>query len=258
LDSFLFLQQKDVIVKSIFNTKVNSILATISIHLLIIILFLSFKLGENEDKPKSQVLIEFNPEPSPLELKEEKTQNNAAELEKKYEAALNAGDIHSMASNAGSKIDDKINTYKYEQQVMQELGIKSLKTQAPPSSENTKPDENSVTQSQEKENEQGTEPPVPNVIRKENTTVSYFLDNRWHRYLYIPTYKCQGGGTVVITVIIDQSGRVASATIAENKSTRDQCLLEEAYHSASTAVFNADPKSPAKQVGTITYVFLAQ
>jgi hypothetical protein len=58
--------------------------------------------------------------------------------------------------------------------------------------------------------------------------------------------------------VIDQSGRVTSATIAENKSTHDQCLLEEAYHSATTAVFNSDSKSPTKQVGTITYVFLAQ
>ncbi len=103
-----------------------------------------------------------------------------------------------------------------------------------------------------------TEQYVPNVIRKENTTVSYFLENRWHRYLYIPTYKCQGGGTVIIDIVINQSGKVISATIAENKSTHDQCLLEEAYHSATSAVFNSDSKSPTKQVGTITYVFLAQ
>ncbi len=96
------------------------------------------------------------------------------------------------------------------------------------------------------------------MIRKENTTVSYFLENRWHKYLYIPTYKCQGGGTVIIDIVINQSGRVTSATIAENKSTHDQCLLEEAYHSATSAVFNTDSKSPTKQLGTITYVFLAQ
>jgi hypothetical protein len=46
--------------------------------------------------------------------------------------------------------------------------------------------------------------------------------------------------------------------IAENKSTRDECLREEAYRSATTARFNSDSKSPAKQLGTITYVFLSQ
>ncbi len=232
-------------------------MATISIHLLIIILFLSFKLGESEEKAKSQVLIEFSPEPNPLELKEEKTQEAAAELEKQKEASLSAGEVHSMASNTSGKLDDKLSTTKYEQQVMQELGIKSLKNEAPPVPDNAKPDENSLTSAPEKESK-GTEPPVPNVIRKENTTVSYYLENRWHKFLYIPTYKCQGGGTVVINIVINQSGKVDAATIAENKSTHDQCLLEEAYQSASSAVFNADPKSPTKQVGTITYVFLAQ
>ena len=103
-----------------------------------------------------------------------------------------------------------------------------------------------------------TEPYVPNVIRKDNTTVSYFLENRWHSYIYIPTYKCQGGGTVIIDIVMNQAGKVISAIIAENKSTRDECLLEEAYRSATTARFNADSKSPAKQLGTITYVFIAQ
>jgi hypothetical protein len=46
--------------------------------------------------------------------------------------------------------------------------------------------------------------------------------------------------------------------IAENKSTLDECLREEAYRSASTAQFNADPKAPPKQLGTMSYVFLPQ
>ena len=99
---------------------------------------------------------------------------------------------------------------------------------------------------------------VPNVMRKDNTTVSYFLEGRWHSYIYIPTYKCQGGGTVILDIIINQSGKVVSAIIAENKSTSDPCLREEAYRSALSAQFNSDQKSPAKQLGTISYVFLPQ
>jgi hypothetical protein len=242
--------------RNFFTNNVNSILATISLHLLVVILFLWFKLGEAREEHKDQVMIEFNPEIKPLEDKTEKAEKAGGEIEKTM-PTLSSGEVHSIASNVSGKLDEKISTSRYEQQVMQELGISSLKTENKVTTASPSPDENAIDQAAD-ENKPDNGEYVPNVIRKENTTVSYFLENRWHRYLYIPTYKCQGGGTVIIDIVIDQSGRVISATIAENRSTHDQCLLEEAYHSATSAVFNADSKSPTKQVGTITYVFLAQ
>jgi hypothetical protein len=242
--------------RNFFTNNVNSILATISLHLLVVILFLWFKLGEAREEKKDQVMIEFNPEIKPLEDKTEKAEKAGGEIAKTL-PNLSSGEVHSIAANVAGKIDEKISTSRYEQQVMQELGISSLKTENKVTTEPPLPDENSIDPPAE-ENNPDKEGYVPNIIRKENTTVSYFLENRWHRYLYIPTYKCQGGGTVIIDIVINQSGQVISATIAENKSTHDQCLLEEAYRSATSAVFNSDTKSPTKQVGTITYVFLAQ
>jgi len=222
----------------------------------VVILFLWFKLGEVHEEHKDLVMIEINPEIKPVEDKAEKAEKAGEEVGKTM-PSLSSGEVHSIAANVAGKLEDKISTSKYEQQVMQELGISSLKTENKATTTSPAPDENAVDQAAE-ENRPDKGEYVPNVIRKENTTVSYFLENRWHRYLYIPTYKCQGGGTVIIDIVINQSGNVISATIAENKSTHDQCLLEEAYHSATSAVFNTDAKSPAKQVGTITYVFLAQ
>jgi len=167
--------------------------------------------------------------------------------------------MHTIASNVASKMDNEISTEKYEKQVMQELGISSLKAggaalekQAAEADENAIAEDNSQTKEPDKDFD------VPNVIRKDNTTVSYFLEGRWHSYIYIPTYKCQGGGTVILDIVINQAGKVISALIAENKSTPDDCLREEAFRSAASAQFNADPKAPTKQLGTMTYVFLAQ
>lgn len=221
-----------------------------------VIIFLWFKLGEARQEQKDQVMIEFNPEVTPVEDKTAEDEKTGEEIEKTM-PNLSAGEVHSIASNMAGKLDEKLSTSKYEQEVMQELGISSLKAENRVSDQPPTPDENAIDAAAE-ENTPGQEETVPNIIRKDNTTVSYFLENRWHRYLYIPTYKCQGGGTVIIDIVINQTGKVISATIAENKSTRDQCLLEEAYRSASSAVFNTDSKSPAKQLGTITYVFLAQ
>jgi TonB family protein len=239
-----------------FTNQVNGILATISLHLMVVIVFLWFKLGEMRENQKEAVLIEFNEEIRPLEDEMTKPEDAGSEIGEDM-PSLSAREMHSIASNVASKLDEEISTQKYEQQVMQELGISSLKSQGAQERDLPSEDENAIGQPAAEENNDNALY-VPNVLRKDNTTVSYFLENRWHHYVYIPTYKCQGGGTVIIDIVINQSGKVITAVIAENKSTQDECLQEEAYRSATTARFNSDPNSPAKQLGTITYVFLAQ
>ena len=242
--------------RSVFNNNINSILGAISLHLLIAFVFLWFKLGEVREEEKPEVLIAFNEEILQPEDK-------AADDEKSSDAgealmpSLDARTMHSIASNVAAKMEEEISTEKYEQQVLQELGISSLKSQASEQTSEPSDDENAIGQEQSTRSNKD-EPYVPNVIRKDNTTVSYFLENRYHKYLYIPTYRCQGGGTVIIDIVINQQGKVIAAVIAENRSTRDACLLEEAYRSASTAQFNADANANTKQLGTITYVFLPQ
>jgi hypothetical protein len=233
-------------------------LGAISVHLIVVIAFLWVKLGEVGEMQKEQVLIEFNEEIKPLE--EEKGEKKIS-LEGLGEAMpmLDRQTLHNIASNVASKLDPEISTENYEKQVLQELGISSLEAPGEAMEEEAEKaaDENAVAQ---KTNEDKTERDfdVPNIIRKDNTTVSYFLEGRWHRYIYIPTYKCQGGGTVILDIVINQSGKVISALIADNKSTSDPCLREEAYRSAISAQFNLDIKASIKQLGTISYVFLPQ
>ncbi len=225
---------------------------------MIIIAFLGFKLGEMGEVQKEQILIEFNEEILP-----EETENKPAELSGEAigePLQLDQRTLHNIASNVASKLESEISTSSYEQQVLNELGISTLRS---PGAEMEKQvqqetDENAIEREQKENAANQQEFDVPNVIRKDNTTVSYFLEGRWHKYLYIPTYKCQGGGTVILDIVISQSGKVVSALISDNKSTADPCLREEAYRSATTAQFNADAKASAKQLGTITYVFLPQ
>jgi len=242
-------------VKNFFTDNINGILGAISLHLLVIAAFLGFRLGDSTAEQKQQVLIEFNEElllPPETPAREDQEESGSEAL-----PSLDGRTLHSIASNVSAKLDEEISTSRYEQQVMQELGISTLKTQGQPAEADATDDENAIGEPAEPDRSE-TEIEVPNVLRKDNTTVSYFLENRWHKFVYIPTYKCQGGGTVILDIVINQSGQVVAATVAESKSTKDPCLLEEAYRSASSAQFNADMKAPPKQLGTITYVFLAQ
>lgn len=222
-----------------------------------VIIFLLFKLGENKAIQNEQMLIELEiiaPEEKTLSEEMMARENAGEEME-----ALDRQTLHNIASNVAGKLEPEISTSAYEKQVLQELGISSLESpggQLEKSAELVT-DENAVEQ-KPSDSKSERDFNVPNVIRKDNTTVSYFLEGRWHSYIYIPTYKCQGGGTVMMDIMINQSGIVVSAIIQENKSTQDPCLREEAYKSAVSARFNADLKASAKQLGTITYVFLAQ
>ena len=92
---------------------------------------------------------------------------------------------------------------------------------------------------------------------KGTVTVSFsFVDPvRTGRHIEIPAYLCEGGGEVVVAAALDRSGKVISAHV---KSGGDACMRDAALRSARVSTFNIDETAPAKQTGTITYIFIPQ
>lgn len=88
-------------------------------------------------------------------------------------------------------------------------------------------------------------------------TVSYSLTDplRHHRNLDKPAYKCEGGGEVVVVITVNRSGDVIGAYV---KSGGDECMRRTALASARRSTFDINQSAPAKQTGTITYVFIPQ
>lgn len=220
-------------------------LGTVAFHLLILVAFLSFKLGEARSKHKDQIAIEFSEE-------EYKTIEQIIEQSKPKNTdivPLPEQTIQNIASNTAEKITEQISTEKYINDVMKELGIDDMN----PKYDNTLPEETAVQTEQKKE------------IKKEKSVynlgpsrVSYELsDKRSHRYMERPIYKCQGGGTVVVKIVIDQSGTVLETKIASSTAV-DDCLVEAALTSANAWVFQSNYNSPKRVEGTITYMFVAQ
>lgn len=233
--------------KSFIHNNINGILGTIIVHLVIILCFLFFKIGEAKEKHQEQMLIEMIEE---LKTVEEIIKQKSEPVEI---PSLDHQTIHNIAVNTAEKLKEEISTEKYEKQVMEELGIESLKPE-----NKIEPKENEpVVQQETKPADKPKE--VKNIIYKANATIKYNLENRWHvRDIYVPSYKCKNGGTVVLQFSVDQQGNVTNASINNSESTDDQCLREEAYHSVMQAKFNYDPKAIPKQHGTITYIFFPQ
>lgn len=92
---------------------------------------------------------------------------------------------------------------------------------------------------------------------KGRVTVSFSLENpvRTSRRLIIPAYLCEGGGEVTVSVTVNRSGEVTAARVTEGG---DACMRETALRAARTSRFNIDSSAPARQTGTITYLFIPQ
>lgn len=92
---------------------------------------------------------------------------------------------------------------------------------------------------------------------KGRVTVSFsFVDPvRTSRHLVVPAYLCEGGGEVILSVTIDRAGEVTAARVVEGG---DACMRETALRAARSSRFNIAPDAPARQTGTITYIFIPQ
>lgn len=67
---------------------------------------------------------------------------------------------------------------------------------------------------------------------------------------------CQEEGTVVVSIEVDQNGRVIKATPGAKGTTNSaSCLYEAAKKAALRTKWNADGNAPSKQRGTIIYKF---
>ena len=62
--------------------------------------------------------------------------------------------------------------------------------------------------------------------------------------------------TVIITV--NNRGDVVNAKVDDGVSSADACLRTYATRAARLSRFSASPEAPARQMGTITYAFIAQ
>ncbi len=85
---------------------------------------------------------------------------------------------------------------------------------------------------------------------------NYRLDGRKVLNKPQPNYTCNEEGTVVVSISVDQNGRVISASPgAKGTTNAARCLLDQAKIAAMNTKFDASNSAPDKQVGTIIYRF---
>jgi hypothetical protein len=106
-------------------------------------------------------------------------------------------------------------------------------------------------------------PPSDPKPRKQETysgpsVLSWSLDGRKATHLPIPAYRCIGAGEVTVIITVNTQGTVVDAKVDDGASSKDGCLRNFATRAARLSKFNASTTAPARQMGTITYLFIAQ
>lgn len=100
--------------------------------------------------------------------------------------------------------------------------------------------------------------PTTTSSANRKTTISYSLVNRKAIELPNPVYTCDGFGKVVISIEVNQLGKVVRTDYNKSASTTtNECLIDSAIEYAREARFTTDG-AKVSQLGTISYHFPGQ
>ena len=61
-----------------------------------------------------------------------------------------------------------------------------------------------------------------------NSTMSYSLVGRSHKFLPTPIYLCQNGGRIIINITVNHLGNVISTSVNGSSTSTNECLLDHA------------------------------
>lgn len=223
---------------------------TVIFHLLVIIVLLACQIGSALRRGETFV-IDFSKQEIMEEKKKE--ENLKEEVKQKLDRMLDsyAGvPIRNIAVDRSSTLKDDRNTnaeelYKEAERLARELE-NGYEIDEP---DDYIPISKPVTQKNESQKKQQYSGP---------SVVSYDLAGRKASKLSIPAYRCFGAGHVTVIITVDPSGNVVNAKIQDDVSSNDKCLRDFAIRAARTSKFSASSSAPARQIGNIVYMFIAQ
>ena len=224
---------------------------TAIIHLAVIIVLLVCQIGYSVQRENSFVLdFTKQEEKEQQEQKEELHRSAIAQLESML-AAARSQPVRNVTVNRSQLKDDR-NTdadqlYRDAERLAQDL----------------KDGQNRKIEDPEDFVREPVTKPAESKPRKQETysgpsVLSWSLDGRKATHLPIPAYRCVGAGEVTVIITVNNQGTVIDAKVDDGASSGDGCLRNFATRAARLSKFNASSTAPARQMGTITYLFIAQ
>ena len=223
---------------------------TVSIHLAVIIVLLAVRIGY-EVQHENSFVLDFTQQEEQERIQEEKQlqEEVADQLERLLSAMPTGVPVRNVAVDASALKDDRGTNaeelYKEAERLAQEL----------------KDGQNAVQEDPESVSLSEPEKPKPETKARPYSgpsVLAWSLDGRKAAHLPIPAYRCYGAGQVTVIITVNNRGDVINAKVDEGTSSSDGCLRTFAVRAARLSKFSASTSAPSRQMGSITYAFIAQ
>ena len=241
----------------LYRDNINAIIVTLAVHVVVMVLLLFAQLKNNLDLPPNALFVDLvSEEIKPTEPEKEKMDLGNQSL------ALNGAHSGSNNSNRAVNLGDQANrgstdpffdkSYAKEVAAANQLSSdvrRNLAQKIPEIGDIPMPVSRTEGMTREE---------VKRTNFKGKSNIHYLVGNRYHLQLPIPVYLAQGGGEVVVDILVNRSGEVLSANPRSNANINDPTILAYAKQAAEKTLFNTDNAAPDKEHGTITYLFVAQ
>jgi hypothetical protein len=241
----------------LYRDNINGIIATLVIHLVVLVCLLFAELRNNMDLPSDALFVDLVPEevklPNPDKEKLE-LGNQSLALNGGKSGANNSNRAVNLGDQSGRTSGDPFFDKEYAREVAEAKKLesdvnKNLAKKVPVIGDIPMPVAST---------EGMTRDEVKRSTFKGKSNIHYLLGNRYHLQLPIPVYLAQGGGEVVVDIVVNRNGDVLSATPRVPVNLNDPTILAYAKQAAEKTLFNPSSSAPEKERGTITYLFVAQ
>ncbi len=241
----------------LYRRNVYGVIGTLVFHILLFSAFLLADVNRKGNVKEEEILIEFPEEMLEPEINEPETaeeeNTDQPDIEQNTNTRTNVASNRSATENTTTSTDeffddDYLKEVEAARQLSQNVN-KNLAKETVDLSDIEMPVE--TTEGMDRDS-------IKNVIYAGESNIVYYLENRYHLRLPVPVYLSQGGGTVIVDIVVNRQGKVVEAEPRDDRSIRDKQLFDYAKEAASRTVFNSDNSAPARQKGTIQYTFVAQ
>ena len=222
---------------------------TVSIHLAVIIVLLAVRIGF-EVQRENGFVMDFTAQEEVERLQQRIRMQERVEAQLEQMLSDQGVPVRNVTVDQSTLKDDRGTNaeelYKEAERLAKELQEGQHKA-------DDTPDSFAAVQEEKKEKKKEEAKPYsgPSVL-------SWSLDGRRASRLPIPAYRCYGAGEITVIITVNNRGDVVNAKVDDSTSSTDGCLRTFAIRAARLSKFSASPEAPARQMGTITYAFIAQ
>ncbi len=238
----------------LYRDNLNGIIATLAIHVVVVVSLLFAELKNTHQFPVEALVVDLSFEEAKQEPgKENPDMGNQSLPMNGSKGQNNSNRAYNLGDQSGKTSGDPFFDKEYAKEVAaaKQLGSdvnKNLAKKIPEIGNIPMP-------------VASTEGMTPEEAKrstfKGRSNIHYLIGKRYHLQLPIPVYLAQGGGEVVVDIVVDRNGDVLSAA-PRPANISDPMIPAYAKQAAEKTVFNPDNTAPEKERGTITYLFVAQ